>query len=115
MRQIICGLTLFGLGGLCGSALALDPAVRELDDRELLRTYWFCDREASLSAEAGERFDESLMQLCGGVSHELQSRRFGGDFNALHHWTGENRAAAHAAMDDATPLRSAARPAARNI
>ncbi len=98
MRQMLCGLTLFGLGSLCGSALALDPSIRRLGDDELLRSYWHCDRQASLSAEAGERFDEALMQVCGGVSQELQERRFGGDFGALHDWTEQQRQAAHAAL-----------------
>jgi len=98
MRQMICGLTLFGLGSLCGSALALDPSIRRLSDDELLRSYWHCDRQARISAEAGERFDEALMQVCGGVSHELQQRRFGGDFGALHRWTEKHREEAHAAL-----------------
>ena len=115
MRQMICGLTLFGLGSLCGSALALDPSIRRLSDDELLRSYWHCDRQARISAEAGERFDEALMQVCGGVSHELQHRRFGGDFGALHHWTEMNRGAAHASLDDGKPAQPAARVAARSI
>jgi hypothetical protein len=99
MRQMICGLTLFGLGSLCGSALALDPWIRELADDELLSSYWYCDRQARISAEAEERFDEALMQVCGGVSHELQRRRFDGDFAALHRWTEEHRAAAHSSPE----------------
>lgn len=98
MRQMLCGFTLFGLGSLCGSALALDPSIRGLGDDELLRSYWHCDRQASISAAAGERLDEALMQVCGGVSHELQQRRFGGDFAALHRWTEQHRADAHAAL-----------------
>jgi hypothetical protein len=75
MRQMICGLTLFGLGSLCGSALALDPSIRELADDDLLRSYWHCDRQARLSAEAEERFA------------------------ALHRWTEQNRAAAHSSLE----------------
>jgi len=112
---MICGLTLFGLGGLCGSALALDPSIRQLDDGELLRSYWHCDRQASLSTDAGERLDEALMQVCGGVSHELQRRRFSGDFSALHRWTEENRAAAHASLDEGKPAQPAAQVVARFI
>ena len=107
MRQMICGLALFGIGiGSLWSpapALAVEPAIHSLDDVELLRSYWHCDRQAGLAAKAGERFDDALMQLCGGVLHELQSRRFGGDFGALHHWTETSRAAAHASMDDGRP------------
>ena len=99
MRQMICGLTIFGLGSLCGSALALDPSIRRLSDDDLLRSYWHCHRQASLSADAGERFDEALMQVCGGVSQELQHRRFGGDFTALHQWTEQHREDAHAGLE----------------
>lgn len=110
MRQMICGLTLVGLGGLCGPAWAFDPAIRALADDELLRSYWHCDRQARISADAGERFDDALMQVCGSVSHELQRRRFGGDFAALHRWTEQNRAAAHARRHGgAKPARPAAR------
>jgi hypothetical protein len=108
---MICGLTLFGLGGLCGSAWALDPSIRALAGDELLRSYWHCDRQTRISAGAGVRFDDALMQVCGSVSHALQRRRFGGDFGALHRLTEQNRAAAHARLPGARPARPAARVA----
>ena len=104
MKRFICrpklraGLRLsFGilaLIGLASPAGAADRPFGTIADAELEQNYWYCDWQASLSADAGERSDEGLMQFCAGISHELQVRKFDDDFARLHQWTTASRATA---------------------
>jgi hypothetical protein len=121
MRTLTCNLALSGLIGMMGMAgpwglaSAGDRSIMALPDGELERSYWDCDWQARLSADAGERFDDGLMQFCGGVSHELQVRKFDGDFGKLHRWTETHRTSVprkHEGLRQAPPVTS---PPARFI
>ena len=92
MHRLITGLAALevtlSLGGAVG---AQELAAGKLGDHELLQAYWYCDDQASRSANAEARLDETLMQLCGAISHELQHRKFDGDFGKLLQWTRTHR------------------------
>ena len=74
MHSAAFGLLVSGMGVLAaGFVHADDRDIAALGDNELIQAYWYCDRQASRSAHAEERFDEMLMQFCGGISHALQA------------------------------------------
>ena len=73
-----CGMLL-----LCQAGTADEPLAR-IDLDELEKAYWVCYQKAAEAVAAEQRIDELSMQICGGVSLELQRRKFEGDFGRLH-------------------------------
>lgn len=65
----------------------------EVDIAELERTFWACDRAATI-----DRLSGSDGIACGTATELLKQHRFDGDFAALLAWWQEHKAAAHQAL-----------------
>ena len=76
-----CGVLL-----LCQAGTA-DERLARIDLDELEKAYWVCYQEAAEAVVAEQRSDALEMQICGGISLELQRRKFEGDFGRLHEWS----------------------------
>ena len=80
-----------------GAAPAASPSRAqdrgEVDIAELERTFWACDRAATIDGVSG-----SDGIACSIATELLKQQRFNGDFAAMLAWWQEHKAAAHQAL-----------------
>jgi hypothetical protein len=66
--------------------------LKTADTKLVEAMYWKCISSDAKVVAAGQMMGTDLLAMCSSISKELQVRKFGDDFGALHAWTNANKA-----------------------